>query len=216
MAVPRFSKGGVTFSLEFGPSAWAIDTVDLTNQLAAQVGAVPGAFLADEWARGLKTSYCLTLRFGYNILGFATIEFAVTGSGWNLGDSFRGGGGYAGGVVRLHPLEILWRVLQKDPRPFGLDFSTYWGWGYGIAGFGENASEGLQALGMDGFTFQWGFDVEYYFTKAIGVSLGLRGGFPFWNKLYIDYERKIGFDVPNGLHGAMWNPAIGIIMRSGD
>ena len=210
MQVPMFSKGGILFSIEFGPGAWAIDTVDL----AAQLGAA--APLADMWARGLRTSYSLGLRFGYNILGVATVEFAFAGSGWLLSDPNRGGGGFAGGVVRFHPLEIVWRVLKKEQRPFGLDFSMYWGWGYGIAGFGADPAMAIPALGMDGFAFQWGFDVEYFFTKGIGVSLGLRGAFPFWNKLYVDFENRVGFDVRNGIKGAYWAPTIGILMRSGE
>lgn len=215
LEVPRFSKGGMLLALEFGPGAWDFDQSYLASQIAQNPGYGPSAgAIAAGWTGSFKTSYCLSLRIGYNIMGFATVELSFTGTGWDLGSEARGGGGFAGGVVRFHPLEILWRVLKKDPRPFGLDVTTYWGWGYGIAGFGANTLS--LAMGTDGFAFQWGFDAEYFFTKSIGLSLGLRGAFPFWEHLYFNFGEKQGPSLPQTSKGAFWTPALGVLMRFGD
>lgn len=217
LEVPRFSKGGLVFAIEFGPGAWDWNTAVLADQLVAggQLNAPSAAAVAGQWAGSFKTSYALSLRIGYNILGFASVEFAFTGTGWDLSSEARGGGGFAGGVVRFHPLEILWRALKKnDPRPFGLDFSMFWGWGYGIAGFGNNSLS--PAYGTDGFAFQWGFDVEYFFTRGIGVSLGLRGAFPFWDGLYFDFGNRAGYRLGSPTRGSFWTPTIGVVMRAGD
>jgi hypothetical protein len=215
LPVPLFSTGGLVFALEFGPGVWDFNTAYLADQIATQPGWGPTAgALAGAWTGSLKTSYCLSLRLGYNILCVATVEFSFTGTGWDVPTASPGGGGFAAGLVRFHPLEILWRVLKKnDPRPFGLDFSMFWGWGYGIAGYDDNALS--PAMGADGFAFQWGFDVEYFFNSVIGVSLGLRGAFPFWDHLYVDFDRRVGPALPGTTKGAFWTPTFGVLMRFG-
>ena len=209
--VPNFSKGGFVIGIEFGPGVWAWDAARLESQITNPQRRGDGT----AWAGTFPTSYALGLRLGYNILGHATVEFAFAGSGWALSDPTRGGGGFAAGVVRWHPLQLMWTLLKKDPRPFGLDFSTYWGWGYGIAGYGVGVN-GTAALGMDGFAFEWGFDVEYWLGRSFGLALGLRGAFPFWNELYYNFDGRQGSPLPQGSGGAFWHPSLGILLRFGD
>jgi hypothetical protein len=216
LQVPRFSTGGLVFAIEFGPGVWDFDRAYLRDQIATNPGYGPSAdAIAGSWIGSLKTSYALTLRLGYNILGVASVEFAFSGTGFDVPTASPGGGGFAAGLIRFHPLEILWRALQKnDPRPFGLDFSMFWGWGYGIAGYDDNAIS--PAMGADGFAFQWGFDVEYFFNNVIGLSLGLRGAFPFWDHLYLDFDQRIGPALPGTTKGAFWMPTFGVVMRFGE
>jgi hypothetical protein len=216
LPVPRFSKGGLTFSIEFGPGWWDWNRAHLINEISSSAVLAPTAgLMADQWINSFKTSYALSLRIGYNILGFSTVEIFFSGTGWDVPTPQVGGGGFAGGAVRVHPLEILWRILKKDPRPFGLDASMFWSWGYGIAGFEDNPNSAL-ALGADGFAFGWGFDVEYFFNSAIGVSLGLRGNFPFWDHIYYDFNGRQGWALPNTTKGAFWMSTFGVVLRFGD
>src|SRR5690242_5070837 len=98
VAAPNFSGGAVSLGLQYGPSAWALD--------AAQLGRQVGQGNADTFIAQAQGSHTGTLRLGYNILGHATVEAALTATGWNLGSVSRGGGGFLAGLVHWHPLEL--------------------------------------------------------------------------------------------------------------
>ena len=213
--VPNFSKGGAVFGFEFGPGAWVVDPAFMAAQMPPTFDGYTAPQLSQWWAGSLRNSYVLSLHLGYNILGHASIELSVTATGWNATSADSGGAGFAGGVLRWHPLQLLWTILKKDPRPFGLDASLWFGWGYGIAGFHATSSSPF-AMGMDGFAWQFGFDAEYFFAKNFGVSLGLRGCFPGWNQLFLNFEQRYGPMLPQTVGGAFWAPFIGVVLRSGD
>ena len=66
------------------------------------------------------------LRLGFNASGYGGAEAFVSGHWWGSGDQV-GGGGVAGGVLRLTPLEFfqhLYRPLDKRPIDLGLSFGA--------------------------------------------------------------------------------------------
>ncbi|MEK6687726.1 MAG: calcium-binding protein, partial [Gemmatimonadota bacterium] len=88
-----FSKGGGIIAVEFGPGFWSMDRAYLSNQIRVgpdrQFVPVADEF-ANEWVSNLKTSYCLTARFGYNIMGYASVEVGITATGWDGYGQLRG------------------------------------------------------------------------------------------------------------------------------
>src|SRR5438309_265113 len=98
-SAPKFSNGAVMLGVEYGVGFFNIDSA----KLAAQVGEADTAVYKAD----LQNSHTATLRLGYNILGHATLEAALTGTGWNIFDPNRGGGGFLVGLVHWHPLELI-------------------------------------------------------------------------------------------------------------
>jgi hypothetical protein len=126
-----------------------------------------------------ESSFSPGLKIGLNLFGWAGAEGQFAGHFWGVG-SDPGGGGYAGGVFRVTPLEVLTYVLPEDfelptmsavgptkwkDRPFDLGFSI--GGGYTIVG---------EDYAYQGSYFQWGFDLKYFVTPnfALGIDLPFR------------------------------------------
>ncbi len=217
---PNFSAGGFNLQIQYGPGFWTIDKTKL--------GADPGKnglSVGDERA-GLFTGmvndpkhtpgHTVSLSIAYNILGHASIGADLTATGWNVFDATRGGAGFAIGKVAWHPLELFF--MKKEKRPIALDFSTFFGLGYGIVG-GATELAG-QPLGMDGLIFEWGANVEYFFTRAFALGFFVRGVFLNWDKFYLDFNNR---DVPGNtiplaspLGGSFWTVGITLNFRGGD
>ena len=69
------------------------------------------------------------LRLGVNIKGYVGIEFNVDAQGWDLFKDERGGLGFVGGGLRLHPVQIAqhWKPVLKDREwDLSLAYSTGW------------------------------------------------------------------------------------------
>jgi hypothetical protein len=132
----------------------------------------------DENGGGLgESSFAPTLKFGFNLFGWAGLEAQASGHYWGLG-SDPGGGAYGGGVVRVTPLEVLSFVIPEDflmwspqgdvgwkDRPFDLGISV--GGGYTIIG---------EDFAYQGSYFQWGVDAKFFVTPnfAVGIDLPFR------------------------------------------
>lgn len=141
----------------------------------------------DSFADFPVATFVPALKLGVNLFGWAGAEAHVTGQFWDLeGDP--GGGGYAGGVVRVTPLEVLTYVLPDTVevpslfppgpvtwknRPFDLGFSM--GGGYTLIG---------EDYAYQGGYFQWGFDVKWFITPNFAVGLD----FPFRHMLYQNFR----------------------------
>jgi hypothetical protein len=198
---PNFSAGGFVMTLQYGPGFWGLDQ----KKLASQVGdSLAGTFVTDS-----QNSHTVSVEAGYNILGHATISAALTGTGWNLFDANRGGAGFLVGAVAWHPLELVF--MKKERRPFGLDFSPFFGVGYGISG---------QTVGMDGLVFEAGLNVDYYFTRYFGLGLFARGVLLNWKSFYLDYNNRsqpgasIALTDPSG--GSFWTLGLALHFRAGE
>jgi hypothetical protein len=212
MEVPQFSKGGVLIGIDYGIGLWGIDL----NSLHMSVPGVLGFGPADDLAQQAQNTHTLGFTLGYNILGHATIGVSFTATGWNVFNSQRGGSGALLGTVAWHPLELVF--LKKDKRPFGLDFSTFAGFGYGILG-GTGMSG--QAFGMDGFVAQWGVNVDYFFTRYIGLGLFAKVNFLRYSTFYTDWDSAhagnggaVALNPSNA--GLFSHLGVELIMRVGD
>ena len=199
-AGPNFSEGGLVIGLQYGLTSWNLDRPGL----ASQVGDANAALFADPVSSPTQTA---SLRIGYNILGHATVEADITGTGWSLSESTRGGGGFGVGVVHWHPMELF---FHKKERPIPIDPSIFGGAGYGIAG---------SARGMDGLVFEGGLNVDYFFVKMVAVSLYARGIFLRWDKFYLNYDQRAvpgnTVALPQSSGGVLWNYGIALDFRFG-
>ncbi len=191
---PNFKAGGLIFGIQYGYGIWSFDR----EHLAKQVGGPE----ADTFLGDLQNTHNLGIRFGYNVLGHASIEVSVSGTGWNLTEVGRGGGGFITGALAWHPLELLW--MKREQRPVPLDMNIYFGAGWGIVG---------QRRGMDGLVFQTGFNVEYFFAKSIGVGLYTRGTLLNWSEFYLNYNERRSTHLTQGSGGSQWQFGLSLLMR---
>ncbi|MFL5320259.1 MAG: hypothetical protein ACJ790_11435 [Myxococcaceae bacterium] len=192
---PEFQKGGVMIGLQYGWGLWNLDRA----KLAGQVGDADAATLVGDTQNGHSANFSL----GYNILGHATIEATITGTGWNLTEGNRGGGGFITGAAHWHPIQIF---LKDQPRFY--DASVFLGAGYGI--MGENR-------GIDGFVWQWGVDADIYFAKTLAVTVFYRSTQLNMNSFYIDYNNRRDpgntVNLPQGSGGSFGQVGIGLRLR---
>jgi hypothetical protein len=205
---PHFSNGGFNLQLQYGPGFWTVDR----DRLVTEVGVTN----AELYAAVLKNSHTVSISAFYTILGHASIGADLTATGWNLADPTRGGGGFAMGKVAWHPLELVF--MKKERRPIPLDFSTFFGIGYGITGGASNI-EG-QPRGMDGLLFEWGANADYFFARYFGLGLFARGVFLNWDKYYLDYNNRsqpgatLTLSKPSG--GSFWTIGVSLTLRAGE
>lgn len=209
---PKFSSGGLLFSIQYGPFGfWSFDRTFIGGQLPLIVpqAATSGQALADQFIADLRSTHTLGLRLGYNILGHATIAVDLVATGWNLNETSRGGGGILTGTLAWHPLEIIF--MKKERRPIPIDASIFFGAGYGI--FGQN-------LGMDGLVWQWGMTADFFFNRFIALGVFVRGSFPRWGALYLNYnDRNTAgntLTLPQTSGGQFWHPGIALTFRAGE
>ncbi|MFZ5445400.1 MAG: hypothetical protein ACOZQL_35745 [Myxococcota bacterium] len=201
---PHFSSGGFTFQLQYGPGFWTFDRAKLAAETEAQDPTGADAFVSD-----LQNTHTVSVSMAYNILGHASIGADLTATGWNLFDTSRGGGGFAIGKLAWHPVELFF--LNKEKRPIGFDMSTWFGVGYGIVG---------QRRGMDGLLFEWGVNLDYFFTKYFGLGFVTRGIFFNWEKFYLDYNNRdqpgatVTLSKPSG--GSFWTFGLTLTFRAGE
>ncbi len=199
---PKFSSGGVIFGLQYGPVGfWSFDRTFIGGQV--------GQGNADAYIADLQNTHTIGVRLGYNILGHVSIEANLVATGWNLSDTSRGGGGFLTGIVAWHPLELVF--IKKEKRPIPIDASIFFGAGYGIVG---------QRLGMDGLVWQWGMTADYWFNRFIGLGLFVRGTFPRFGAMYLDYDHRTSagntLSLPKTSGGQFWHPGFEVLLRFGD
>ncbi len=175
--------GGLYFELDPGYAIMFTDDIVVEDADPTGGDGGNGEFPESSFSPGLK--------IGLNLFGWAGAEAQFAGQFWGVGQD-PGGIGFAGGVARVTPLEVLTYVLPPDfelpalsvvgptkwtDRPFDLGFSI--GGGYMIGG---------EDYAYQGSYFQWGFDLKYFVTPnfALGIDLPFRhtGLEPF---RYTDY-----------------------------
>lgn len=192
---PDFGKGGVIIQLEYGYGFWNLDRGRLENQV--------GAGEADVFISDAQNGNSATLNLGYNILGHVDVLASLTGTGWDLFEQTRGGGGFITGVAAWHPLQLF---LGDKPRFY--DLSVFGGAGYGIVG---------ERRGMDGFCWQWGVDGDVYLAKSIAVSVFYRSTQLNFGNWYIDYNNRRDpgntVSLPQGSGGSFGQVGVGLTLR---
>jgi hypothetical protein len=213
LEVPNFSKGGVLIGFDYGIGLWGVDTNSLK---------MTEPYLTDGFVGQFQNTHTLGISLGYNILGHATIGVSFTATGWDVFAPTRGGSGSLMGTIAWHPLELVF--MKKDKRPFGLDVSTFAGFGYGIVG--TSASSTTPALGMDGFVAMWGLNADYFFTKNFGVGLFAKIFFLRYGTFYTDWDSahsnppgpgsSSGLGPSNNNEGIFSQLGIELILRVGD
>lgn len=171
-AAPAAARhGGLYFELAPAYGMFLTDDVIVENQDPADKDGGRGNLAESSFSPGVK--------LGLNLFGWAGAEGQFAGHFWDVGGD-PGGGGFAGGVFRVTPLEVLTYVLPEDfelpalsvtgpgkwkDRPFDLGISI--GGGYTLVG---------EDYAYQGSYFQWGFDLKYFVTPnfALGIDLPFR------------------------------------------
>jgi hypothetical protein len=129
------------------------------------------------------------LRFGYNILGYASFWLDIAGHGSLSTDKKDlAGGGSAGVGLAVHPLAF-WR------RDLPVDASLYAGWSpIEILGYNENQSEypDYKPKGWIGTNIPFGLTFEWKpnIAKGFAVGLDLRGVNTTYDKWYFSWDRE--------------------------
>jgi hypothetical protein len=201
---PRFQEGGFVVTVQYGPGFWALDGARLAEQVDA---TDPGG--AELFLGGVRDTHTVSLRLAYSILGHASLGAELTATGWNLADPTRGGAGFGVGTLTWHPLQLVF--MQKEVRPIPIDLGTWFGVGYGIAG---------QKRGMDGLIFEWGANLDWFFTRYFALGLFTRGVFFSWDNYFLDYQNRalpgMTIPLPKTSGGAFWTFGVSISLRAGD
>jgi hypothetical protein len=212
LEVPKFKSGGFQIHLQWALGRQHADGESLQRQVIPA-----GFFFANELPNEV-TPAGLGLRLAYNILGFVSVGVDFTGTGWDVTSDQRGGAGFLVGMLAVHPLQFVF--INKEERPIGLDISTHFGGGYGIVGVSQPA-----AMGMDGPVLQWGFNVDYFFTKHFGVEFFTKSTFLMLNKFYLDWDGAhrnpptVGSSatIENRTPaGTWWHFGFALVLRLGD
>lgn len=204
---PNFSKGGFNIQLEYGPGWWTMDGAKIDSLMGPGDPGGGTLFVADL---PKDASHTVTLGLAYNILGHVSLGADITGTGWKVSNPDRGGAGLVIGKVAWHPLELIF--MNKEKRPIALDFSTFFGVGYGIVGGGRS----VNPRGMDGLLFEWGANVDYYFARVIALGFFVRGAFFNWEKLYQDYNNQVFVQLSQPSGGSFWTMGVTLTFRAGD
>lgn len=210
LEVPKFNKGGFLITLQAGAGVPHLDESYPTSDLTSAAIALAYPLYRNNVP---KESVGLGLRLAYNILGFVSIGADATATGWSVFDSKRGGTGFLVGLVAIHPMQFFF--LQKDERPFGLDFSTHVGVGYGISGTSD------PALGYDGIAVQWGLTLDYFVNRYIGFEFFAKCNFLQFDKFYTDWDgaHQGGFGAATRASrggGTWWHTGLALVLRIGD
>ncbi|MFH1808468.1 MAG: hypothetical protein ABIJ09_06980 [Pseudomonadota bacterium] len=105
------------------------------------------------------------LRLGINLSGYGGAEAFIAGHWWGSGNQ-SGGGGVAGGLLRLTPLEFfqyLWKPMESRFVDLGFSFGA----GYTIVG---------EDFGYQGWFLQYGVDLSVFILPflSIGFELPIR------------------------------------------
>jgi hypothetical protein len=206
---PKFSTGGFNFQIQYGPGFWNMDQKGLETQLTTTHDPGGAAIFVGD----LVNTHTVGLSAAYNIMGHVSLGADFNATGWKLDQDTRGGAGFLAGKIAWHPLELIF--MKKEQRPIPLDFNTFFGLGYGIAGGGR-----INPRGMDGLLFEWGANVDYFFSRFFGLGFFARGVFFNWNKFYLDYNNRdvpgntITLDKPSG--GAFWTFGLALTFRAGE
>lgn len=158
--------------------------VFLQARLDEVVRADPGAMLG------------LQLRLGYNILGHASVETALSVAGaLPLTGSF-----HVGGQVRWHPVELFIPHQDRD-----WDVSTFVGGGFSMAGYspqfdaevhgGEKTSrteDVFDRKGWKGVHVAFGFGMDYQLSELASVGFDLKFIRPLYSRWIANFEENYG------------------------
>jgi hypothetical protein len=192
---PDWTRNAFTFGLDYGYGIWQLDQ----NRLAGQVGANDAATFVNE----AQNTQAATFRVGFDILGYVTIEGALTGTGWNLGADTQGGGGFLPILLAVHPLRFFVTDTERH-----LDVSVFGGVGYGIMG---------QDRGADGLIEEAGVRLNYFFNAWFSLTAFSRWIFLSWKSFYINYNERSQpgntETLPQGSGGDFWTLGAGVELR---
>jgi hypothetical protein len=208
LEVPQFQNGGFHLGLQVGGSLPQLDRAGLEKQ-APNAKSLLSTVPADAFALGFRLSY--------NVMGYASAGVDFSATGWNVFTTTRGGAGFLVGMLAIHPLQFFY--INKGQRPLGLDVSTHFGVGYGIAGGGSEA--GL--WGIDGLILQWGTTIDYFLNRYFGLQFFVKGNFMRWDRFYYDWDAAhqapdntmYSSKLPQTSGGSWWVLGGALVLRIG-
>jgi hypothetical protein len=136
------------------------------------------------------------LRLGVNIKGYVGIEFNVDAQGWDLFKEERGGLGFVGGALRLHPVQIA-QHWKPELKTRDWDISMAYGTGWHLLG---QQADGGWGRAYEGSYHQFELAFEYYVTEIFTVALELPWRNPVYDPhVFSNYEEGTGFCYDDGV-----------------
>lgn len=190
---PDFTRNAFVIGLDYGYGIWQLDA----NKLASQTMGDSATFVNES-----QNTSTASFRLGFDILGYVTVEGDLTGTGWNLFSSNRGGGGFLPFLVSVHPL----RFFVSGERH--LDATVFGGIGYGIMG---------QDRGIDGLIWSAGLRLGYFFNSWFSANVFSRWIFLDCSTYYLDYNNRsapgASEPLPQQSGGDFWTFGAGLELR---
>lgn len=187
---------GLVFRIEPGFAMWRLSAKTIESQVGARAGEVPTLLVGET-----KNAFALTLGIGYDIKGQVTLGLELTGTGWNLGKSTRGGAGFTSFTVAWHPAQLF--LADKGPRPW--DASVFFGVGYGVVG---------EDRALRGLSMTVGVRAEAYLAPWISLGLTLRWEPLMYGRYVINWNAGQGINLPKGSGGTTFVPSATIALHA--
>ena len=176
-------------TLFFGAQATNARNGNFYFQVAPGYGTYDTSTVVIDKSNNLpEAAFTPSLQMGLNLFGYAGFYGEFAAFGWDVTSSAIGGGGFAGGGIRILPLEFLqflwphvWPDMPLIPtatnpdgvtwhdRPFELGLS--WGFGYHVLG---------EEYAYEAEYTKFGIDLQYFITDTFAVGLD----FPFYTPTF--------------------------------
>ena len=130
------------------------------------------------------------LRMGINVKGYIGFEGSIDAQGWDLFKAERGGLGFVGGGVRLHPVQV---AQHWFPNLVARDWDLSFAWATGWHLLGQQADGGW-GRAFEGSYQQYELAAEYYVTEGFTIGLELPWRLPTYDPhVFSNYEDNKGF-----------------------
>jgi hypothetical protein len=174
-AAPAFAIGGLY--LQFGLGYGQYGGSELVTEELPNGPDLPETDSSRCCAKG---GIAADIRLGYSLFG-AAIEGGIIGNGWDIG-SDTGGGGLAGGGLRLYVFDLLALADLKLDVPLDLSFGVLFG--YTIVG---------KEFAYNGFGMNLDVQLDYKVMDFLSVGAKLNIGLPtFGDFVYTSYKDDVG------------------------
>jgi hypothetical protein len=191
---PAEARGGLLFGLDFGGGLG--------------IGGEEGSIADSHYCEADHSYYgradvahgiAATLRLGYNVMGFASIEAALFAHGGS-GEHGWEGLGHVGGLVKFYPIQFLTLSPKLKPKVKNrrLDGALYFGAGYSMGGYHitpDPLDGDARGRGWSGAHVQWGATFEFRAAKPITVGLDLKFLRTIWTSYITDWDPRENCDV---------------------
>ena len=198
---PTWARPGLYVELGSGLQAVSGAEVPIANIQAMDDGTrlVIDPRLQPQLTTDTGTGPLVSLRLGYNVLGYGALELALSGSGTNLGDSRqRTGVGHVALLARAYPLWHFYPELPVEP------------WLLIGGGWSIQTQALVDRIAWDGGALHLGFGASYYPLPWLSLYCELRYVRVFHERFWFDSGSDLIFPVSPSAGTGYWLPGLGV------